>query len=452
MLSNREMVATKLQRIAEKARRESGCRFTSLFHLMNVEMLRECFRQLRKDAAAGIDKVTKKEYGANLEKNLTALVEKLHRMSYIPLPVRRVYIPKPGSSKERPLGIPALEDKLVQAGLARILSAIYEQDFIDDSYGFRPGRGCHDALRALSDEVEGGRIHYIVDADIKGFFDNVDHEWLMKFLGHRIVDKRVLRYVKRFLKAGIMEEGAVSASDKGTPQGGIVSPILANIYLHYSLDLWFTRVFQKGCYGQSRMIRYADDFVVCFQREVDAIRFRHELDERLFRFGLEISPEKTKTIEFGSFAEAKAKKRGGKAATFDFLGFTHYCSRSRNGRHFRMKRVTSHKKFTAKIRMFRDWLKASRTLPTDELMEKVASKLRGHFAYYGVTDNSRGISRFAYEIRCLLFKWLNRRGKRGCMNWEKFNLFLKKFPLPRPRIMVNLFRLIVKCTHEEPCA
>jgi RNA-directed DNA polymerase len=375
------------------------------------------------------------------KKNLTALVEKLHRMSYIPLPVRRVYIPKPGSSKERPLGIPALEDKLVQAGLARILSAIYEQDFIDDSYGFRPGRGCHDALRALSDEVEGGRIHYIVDADIKGFFDNVDHEWLMKFLGHRIVDKRVLRYVKRFLKAGIMEEGAVSASDKGTPQGGIVSPILANIYLHYSLDLWFTRVFQKGCYGQSRMIRYADDFVVCFQREVDAIRFRHELDERLFRFGLEISPEKTKTIEFGSFAEAKAKKRGGKAATFDFLGFTHYCSRSRNGRHFRMKRVTSHKKFTAKSRMFRDWLKASRTLPTDELMEKVASKLRGHFAYYGVTDNSRGISRFAYESRCLLFKWLNRRGKRGCMNWEKFNLFLKKFPLPRPRIMVNLFSL-----------
>jgi len=249
----------------------------------------------------------------------------------------------------------------------------------------------------------------------------------------------VLRYVKRFLKAGIMENGAVSASDKGTPQGGIVSPILANIYLHYSLDLWFTRVFQKGCYGQSRMIRYADDFVVCFERESDAIRFRQALDERLFIFGLEISPEKTKTIEFGPFAEAKAKRRGGKAATFDFLGFTHYCSRSRNGRRFRMKRITSRKKFSAKIRMFRDWLKASRTLPTDELMEKVASKLRGHFAYYGVTDNSRGISRFAYEIRCLLFKWLNRRGKRGCMNWEKFNLFLKKFPLPRPRIKVNLF-------------
>jgi len=439
MPRNREMVATKLQRIAEKARKEFSCRFTSLFHLMNVEMLRECFRELRKDAAAGIDKVTKKEYGLSLEKNLTALVEKLHRMSYTPQPVGRVYIPKPGSSKERPLGIPALEDKLVQAGLARILSAIYEQDFIDDSYGFRPGRGCHDALRALSQEVEGDRIHYIVDADIKGFFDNVDHEWLMKFLGHRIADKRVLRYVKRFLIAGIMEDGAVIASDKGTPQGGIVSPILANIYLHYSLDLWFTRVFHKGCYGQSRMIRYADDFVVCFEREADARRFRQALDERLFIFGLEISPEKTKTIEFGPFAESKAKRRGGKAATFDFLGFTHYCSRSRNGRCFRMKRVTSRKKFTAKIRMFWDWLKANRTLPTDELMDKVASKLRGHFAYYGVTDNSRGISRFAYEIQCLLFKWLNRRGKRGCMNWEKFTLFLKKFPLPRPRIKVNLF-------------
>jgi len=308
MPRNREMVATKLHRIAEKARTESNCRFTSLFHLMNAQMLRECFRELRKDAASGIDKVTKKEYGLSLEKNLTVLVEKLHRMSYIPLPVRRVYIPKPGSSKERPLGIPALEDKLVQAGLARILSTIYEQDFIDDSYGFRPGRGCHDALRALSQEVEGGKIHYIVDADIKGFFDNVDHEWLMKFLGHRIADKRVLRYVKRFLIAGIMEDGAVIASDKGTPQGGIVSPILANIYLHYSLDLWFTRVFQKGCYGQSRLIRYADDFVVCFERETDAIRFRQVLDERLFIFGLEISPEKTKTIEFGRLR--KPRQRG----------------------------------------------------------------------------------------------------------------------------------------------
>ena len=439
MLGNGEMVETKLQRIAEKARKDSGCKFTSLFHLLNIEMLRECFRRLRKDAAAGIDKVTKAEYEENLEENLTVLVEKLHRMAYIPLSVRRVYIPKPGSKKKRPLGIPAIEDKLVQAGLARLLTAIYEQDFVDGSYGFRPGRSCHDALRALSCEVEGGQIHYIVDADIKGFFDNVDHEWMIKFLEHRIADKRVLRYVKRFLKAGIMEDGEVSASDKGTPQGGLISPILANIYLHYSLDLWFERVYQKGCYGKSRLIRYADDFVVCFQHGNDATRFRNELDERLAKFGLEIAPEKTKIIEFGPTAEISARRGGGKPETFDFLGFTHYCSRTRDGRRFRMKRITSRKKFTAKIRMFKDWLRANRTLPTSELMSKVVSKLRGHFAYYGVTDNSKGIGRFSYEVRCLLFKWLNRRGKRGCMSWEKFVLFLKKYPLPQPLIKVNLF-------------
>lgn len=439
MHRNRETVATKLQRIAEKSRKDPACRFTSLFHLMNVELLWECFWQLRNDAAAGIDEVTKEEYKQNLGENLAALVERLHQMSYIPQPVRRVYIPKPGSSKQRPLGIPALEDKLVQSGLTRILNAIYEADFIDDSYGFRPKRGCHDALRALSDEVEGQRIHHIVDADIKGFFDNVEHEWMMKFLEHRIADKRVLRYVKRFLKAGIMEDGAFEASDHGTPQGGVISPILANVYLHYSLDLWFTRVFQKSCHGQSRLIRYADDFVVCFQFEDEAIRFRGELDERLAKFGLEIAPEKTKIIEFGPCAETKAKRGGGKPQTFDFLGFTHYCGKTKDGRRFRMKRITSRKKFTAKVRMFRDWLKANRTLPTRELMGKVASKLQGHFNYYGVTDNTRGIKKFAFEVRRLLFKWLNRRGKRGCMNWEKFELFLKKFPLPCPRIKVNLF-------------
>ena len=255
MLSNSETVETKLQRIAAKARSDSTCKFTSLFHLMDEAMLRDCYQRLRKDAAAGVDKVTKQAYGEQLEENLTVLIEKLHRMAYIPQPVRRVYIPKPGSGKTRPLGIPAFEDKLVQLGLARILTAIYEEDFIEDSYGFRPGRSCHDALRALSDAVEGGRTHYIVEADIKGFFDTVDHEWMMKFLAHRIADKRVQRYVTRFLKAGIMEEGKERDSDKGTPQGGIVSPILANIYLHYSLDLWFTRIFQKSCNGQSRLIR-----------------------------------------------------------------------------------------------------------------------------------------------------------------------------------------------------
>jgi len=436
---NSESVETTLQRIAEKARKERSFRFTSVFHLMNKELLRGCFGRLRGDAASGIDRITKEEYGKNLEANLTALLERLHGMSYIPQPVRRVYIPKPGSTKQRPLGIPALEDKLVQSGLVRILEAIYEGDFIEDSYGFRPGRGCHDALRGLSQEVEGGKVNFIVEADIKGFFDTVQHEWMMKFLGHRIADKRVLRYVKRFLIAGVIEDGELRATERGTPQGGIISPMLANIYLHYSLDLWFTREFTRSCTGSARLIRYADDFVVCFRHESDAKRFRQELDGRLARFGLEVAPEKTKVLEFGPLALPRAKRRGEKPETFDFLGLTHYCGRTRGGRRFRMKRITARKKFKAKLLAFKEWLKQNRILPIPELMAQVASKLRGHFAYYGVTDNSRGIGCFAHAVRKMLFKWLDRRGKRGHLTWEKFAKFLVRFPLPQARITVNLF-------------
>ena len=440
MPRNNEAVGTKLQRIADKAQKDSQCKFTSLFHLMNKDLLWECFQQLRKDAAVGIDQVTKEEYGANLEQNLDELIRRLHTMSYIPQPVRKVLIPKPGSNKKRPLGIPSLEDKLVQSGLTRILTAIYEADFIEDSYGFRPNRGCHDALRALSQAVEGNAVNHIVDADIKGFFDNVDHEWMLKFLEHRIADKRVLRYIVRFLKAGVMSEGVVKESDMGTPQGGVISPVLANIYLHYSLDLWFERVFRKTCSGYARLIRYADDFVACFKQKEDARRFREELEGRLAVFGLEISPEKTKIIEFGPLAGIKAKKNGGKPETFDFLGFTHYCSRTRDGKRFRMKRQTSSKKNMLAIRKLTEWLKANRTMPTRELVEKVAVKMKGHYAYYGVTDNTKGISRYAYEVQRSLLKWMNRRGKRGCMNWEKFNLLLKKFPLPTPRICVSIWK------------
>ncbi|MDX9840293.1 MAG: group II intron reverse transcriptase/maturase [Desulfobulbus sp.] len=429
---------TKLQRIAEKALREPEFQFTSLFHLMNEELLRGCFEGLRKDAASGIDRVTKEEYGRNLATNLQGLVSRLHGMSYRPQPVCRVYIPKPGSSKQRPLGIPALEDKVVQAGLVRILEAVYEADFIADSYGFRPGRGCHDALRALSVTVESGGVHYIVEADIRGFFDNVEHEWLMKFLGHRIGDKRVLRYVQRFLKAGVFALGEIAATEQGTPQGGVISPLLANIYLHYSLDLWYTRVFSRTCGSRSRLIRYADDFVVCFQQGNDAQRFRGELEQRLGLFGLEVAAEKTKVLEFGPFAASKAKARGEKPQTFDFLGLTHYCSRTRNGRRFRMKRLTSRKKFRVKLLTFKEWLKANRTTPAPELMKTVVAKVRGHIAYYGVTDNSRGIGRYVHEVSKLLFKWLNRRGKRGSLTLEKFWKFLKRFPLPRPLIRVNL--------------
>jgi RNA-directed DNA polymerase len=438
-----EPVATKLHRIAEKARKEPGFKFTSLYHLMNEELLRGCFQRLRKDAAAGIDKMTKDMYAANLEANLASLVERLHRMAYIPQAVRRKYIPKPGSAKGRPLGIPCFEDKLVQAGLVRILESVYEQDFIEDSYGFRPVRSCHDALRGLSVTVGNKPINHIVEADIKGFFDNVNQEWLLKFLAHRIGDKRIQRMVKRILKAGVAEDGSVTISDDGTPQGGVISPLLANIYLHYALDLWFERVYRKSCTGYARLIRYADDFVVCFQYKADAQRFRVELERRLGKFSLEVEPTKTKAMEFGRFAVQNATKRGERPESFDFLGFTHYCSTRRDGTGFRMKRVTARKKFIAKLRIFKEWLKKARTLKTRELWGIAATKLRGHYNYYGVTDNYRGIKRFDQAVKRLLFKWLNRRGKRSCLNWEKFNVMLKRFPLPKPRIMVSMFELPV---------
>ena len=434
-----EPVATKLLRIAEKARKEPGFKFTSLYHLLNEELLRECFKRLRKDAAAGIDEVTKEMYAENLDANLSNLIDRLHRMAYIPQPVRRTYIPKPGSDKQRPLGIPCFEDKLVQAGLVRTMEAVYEQDFIEDSYGFRPARSCHRALRALSDTVENKPVNHIVEADIKGFFDNVNQEWLMKFLAHRIEDKRIQRMVKRFLKAGVAEDGNVTVSDEGTPQGGVISPLLANIYLHYALDLWFEKVYRKSCTGFARLIRYADDFVACFQYELDAVKFRRELSKRLCKFGLEVEPTKTRVVKFGRFAVQNAAAKGEKPETFDFLGFTHYCGTRRDGKGFRMKRVTARKKFTAKLKGFKEWLKSARTMKTKELWETAKAKLKGHYAYYGVTDNLSGIKRFREEMRKLLFKWLNRRGKRGCLNWQKFEDMLKRFPLPEPRIKVSMF-------------
>lgn len=432
-------MATKLLRIAAKARQEHKLKFVNLYYLMNEELLLRCFRRLSEDKAVGIDRVTKEQYAESLEPNIKELVGRLHRMAYRPQPVRRAYIPKAGSNKLRPLGIPCLEDKLVQSALAQILGAIYEADFIENSYGFRPGRSCHDALRALSQTVEWEGTNYIAEVDIKGFFDNVSQDWMMKMLGHRIADKRVLRMVKRFLKSGVMEDGEMRASEEGVPQGGSISPVLANIYLHYALDLWFEKVYRKSCKGKAKLIRYADDFVVCFQNREDATRFPAALAARLAKFELEVEPSKTKVLEFGRDAARQARARGGRPGTFDFLGFTHYCSRTKDGRRFRMKRVTAGKKFRAKLANLKDWLKQMRVMPTKWILEQVGRKLRGHYAYYGVTDNHRGIARFYRQVTELLYKWLNRRSQRRSYTWAEFNDLLKQFPLPQPRVRVYLF-------------
>lgn len=436
-LSSSEPVLDMIQRIAVKARQEPKVQFTSIYHLLTKELLRECFKWLRGNAACGIDEVTKRSYAIGLDDRLQALSESLQEMKYIPKSVKRVYIPKIGSDKMRPLGIPSLEDKLVQMGMVRILEAIYEQDFVTDSYGFRPMRGCHDALRELSRTMEGRNINYVVEADIKGFFDNVSHEWLMKFIEHRVKDRRMLRMIKRFLRARILEDGVERENERGTPQGGVISPLLANIYLHYVLDIWFEKRFSKTCHGYTRQIRYADDFVACFQSKEEAERYLVELGKRLKEFGLEVEPSKTKLLSFGRLAASKAKP--GKPETFDFLGFTHYCSKTRDGKRFRMKRTTMRKKFTAKVKGFKEWLKEARTLKIRELMKMVRKKLQGHIAYYGVTDNYAGVNRFVHVIERMLHKWLNRRGKRRSMTWERYKKLMVQHKLPKPQIKVSLF-------------
>ncbi|MCQ2011664.1 group II intron reverse transcriptase/maturase [Sporolactobacillus sp. STSJ-5] len=432
---------TKQVRIAELAKANPGMAFTSLAHLMDEEELRQCHRELQGNKATGIDQVTKVAYQENVADNLSHLVMRLKQKSYRPLPVRRVYIDKPGSTKKRPLGIPAYEDKIVQRGLAKILNAIYEQDFLDCSFGFRPNRSCHDALKVLNVSIEKRYTNYIVDVDIKGFFDHVDHQWMMRFLNHRINDPSLLRLIARFLKAGYMEKGTWYASEQGTPQGGLISPILANIYLHYVIDLWFMKVVKKQCQGQAYLVRYADDFVCCFQYKQEAEQFYSELKQRIGKFNLTLAEEKARIIPFGRFAWENARRiENRKPKTFDFLGFTHYCGWSKSG-HFRVKRKSSRKKVCAKLKAHGQWLKAHRTKEIDSIMDRIKRSLIGYYNYYCVTDNIPSVNAFRLQVIRLLYKWLNRRSQKRSYTWEKFNQFLKRCPLPQPRIKVNIYQL-----------
>ena len=429
---------TKLDRIAEIAKRRPNERFTSLAHLLDEEMLRKCHKEINGNKATGIDRVTKGEYEQELDSNIKDLVAKLKRRAYRPQPARRVNIPKPGTDKTRPLGILAYEDKIVQRGMAKVLNAIYEQYFLDFSYGFRPNRSCHDALKRLNIIIECRKTNYIVDADIKGFFDNVDHEWMMKFISHRIADPRFQQLIRKTLKAGYMEENIIHETEGGTTQGGLISRILANLYLHYVLDLWFDKVEKPRCRGEAYMVRYADDFVCCFQHEYDANRFYNALQNRLEKFNLSIAVEKTKIINFGRFAEEKCAKQGKKKPdTFDFLGFTHYCSKSRQGK-FRVKRRTSRKKYKAALLNMKEWIRNNRITPIKTLIKELNVKLRGHYQYYGITDNSR-ISNFYNNTIRLLYKWLNRRSQRKSFGWDKYNLFLKRHEILKPKVYVSIY-------------
>ena len=412
----------------------------TVMYALNKDNLKESAKKIAGNKAVGIDNVTKQDYTADLNSNIEKLIERMKRMGYRPKAVRRVYIPKPGSDKKRPLGIPAYEDKIVQDVMTQILNAIYEPMFKEFSFGFRPGRSCHQAIAYLNKIIHKEKVRYIVDLDIKGFFDNIDHEWLIKFIEYRIVDRVYIRYIKRFLKSGILEQGNILQTDKVTPQGGIISPVLGNIYLHFVLDEWFEKVVEKETKGYAGMVRYADDSVACFEYKEEAEKYLRSVKKRLAKFGLEISEEKTKIIEFGRYAQGDRKKRGeNKPETFEFLGFTHYCSKSLKGK-FRVKRKTSKKKFRAKIQEMKKWLRERMHSKVSDTIKLLNIKLEGHYRYYGITDNTNSIRSFCEITVKMYHKILNRRSQKNRCGYLEYYEKIEK-QIVSPKVYVDIVKM-----------
>ena len=422
-----QTLQTSLRGIADRARRDPKARFRDVYRLLDEANLRECFRALRRDAAPGVDRVTFEDYERDLENNLAALVGRLKRKRYHARLVRRVNIPKWGG-KLRPLGIPVLEDKLLQMAVAKVLTAIYEEDFLPASRGYRPGGDARETSREWAAKLGGGSYAWVADADIKGFFEHVDHDWMLRMLELRIDDGPFLRLVRKWLKAGVLEtDGRVLHPAEGTPQGGVVSPVLANVYLHYALDLWFDRVVRRMTQGRCVMLRYADDFVVAFERREDAERFLGELPGRLGKFGLELSAEKTRLVRFGRGAPS------GDNGGFDFLGFQYHWERTRNGR-WKVQRRTAPSRLRRSAERFNEWIKANRSERLAVLMERLRRKLAGYWQYYGVTGNGRSLCKFWRLVVAGLYKWLNRRSQKRGLTWARLNAILKRYGVPEPRI------------------
>ena len=431
----------KLNLIAGHAQRDPDFQFTSLAHLLNEGFLRDSYYMLNRNKAVGVDNVTWQEYWENLDDNISSLVERLKRKKFVPLPAKRVYIPK-NKTEKRPLGISALENKIVEQGLTLILESIYEQDFLDSSYGFRPGRNCHQALKELHDQIMSQPVNHIVEADIRKFFDNVSHENLLNFMRIRIVDSSFLDLIEKFLKAGYMDDGRLVKTDTGTPQGSILSPMLSNIFLHYVLDTWFEETVKKHTRGYCELIRYADDFVCVVRYVDDAMRIERGLKNRFNKYGLEIHPEKSRAISFGRFERQNAKKQKRKANTFDFLGLTHYCDKTRLGK-FKVGRKTNRKKFTAACKELNNWLRSVRNkVATKEWWKTLCAKLRGHYQYYGVSENYASIAQFYRQALRMTKKWLNRRSQKKKMNLAKFLQLYKMLSFTKTVYYTQLLHLI----------
>ena len=419
---------TSLEAIAKKAKEQPKYRFRDLSRELNEGLLRECWRKLNKRSAVGVDGVSYREYDKDFDSNLQDLTSRLRRGAYRAKLVRRHYIPK-GNGKQRPLGIPSTEDKLLQTAVSKILEAIYEQDFFPCSYGYRPKIGARNAVDDLQRTLTQQPFHWVAEADIRGFFDNIDHDHLIAMLEERIDDSRFIRLIRKWLKAGVLDtDGKILPSAAGSPQGGIVSPILANIYLHHVLVKWFEDVVKKHCVGRAYLCVYADDFVCAFEREDDANRFYRTLPKRMGRYNLELAPEKTNLIRFSRYG---ADLNG----TFEFLGFEFHWVRSKKKGSYFVKRSTSSTKFGKSVLNLKEWCKKFRNLKTKELISKLNAKLRGYYNYYGVPGNADKINKFGFFVNRILFKWLNRRSQRKSYTWEGFNTLLKAFPLIKPKVV-----------------
>jgi group II intron reverse transcriptase/maturase len=430
---NRESVTQALARVRQAARTRKKERFTALLHHIDVDLLRIAFLALQRKAAPGVDGLTWRDYEAELEPRLADLHARVHRGAYRPQPSRRTYIPK-ADGKQRPLAIAALEDKIVQGATVLVLNAIYEEDFLGFSYGFRPGRGPHDALDALVVGIDSRKVNYILDADIRSFFDEVSQEWLVRFLSHRIGDPRIIRLIQKWLKAGVLEDGVVTSSDKGTGQGSVISPLLANVYLHYVFDLWAARWRRREATGDMIILRYADDTVVGFEHEADARRFWDAMRERLREFSLSLHPDKTRLIEFGRHAAARREKRGlGKPETFNFLGFTFICGKSRKGG-FLLYRKSRGDRMRAKLRDVQEGLRQRRHQAIPLQGEWLRQIVSGYLNYHAVPTNSRALTVFHYHIRRLWLRTLQRRSQKDGSTWRKIEKLAAEW-LPKPRVL-----------------
>ncbi|MDC0936735.1 group II intron reverse transcriptase/maturase [Pirellulales bacterium] len=447
MHRNSENVSTKQERIATLAKQSPQMAFTSLAYLMDIDWLKEAYRRTRKDGAVGVDGVTAEEYEQDLEGNLQSLLARVQSGTYRALPVRRVHIPKGGSSTEtRPLGIPTLEEKILQRAVVMLLEPIYEQDFLDCSYGFRPGRSAHQALESFRNQLMDFKGGHVLEVDIQKFFDNLDHGHLREFLRQRVRDGVLLRLIGKWLKAGVMEDGSVSYPDSGSPQGGVVSPILSNIFLHYVLDLWFEQEVKPRLQGRAFLIRYADDFVIGFHDERDARRVMEVMPKRFGKYGLTVHPTKTKLVPFRR-PPLRTDVRNGpprdRPGTFDLLGFTHYWGRSVRG-HWVVKQKTASNRFSRAVRSIDSWCREYRHWPIEEQQQKLNEKLRGHYAYYGVTGNSGALSRFRCAVQQCWQKWLSRRNRLRSVTWRVFRRIQQRFPLAPARTSRSVFRLAAK--------